>query len=323
MARPLRLEYPSAVWHVTSRGNERRDIFRDDRDRERFLGIVGDVVGAMKWRLHAFVLMSNHFHLLIETPEPNLSRGMRQINGVYTQWFNWRRKRVGHLMQGRFKSVLVEKESHLLELCRYVVLNPVRAGLVQTAGQWRWSNYRATAALGKGPHWLEIDWTLDQFGGIKSGPTRYRKFVAAAKGSRYAPWEQLTAQVFLGGERFRKQVQKMISASSRSSEIPRAQRSPLRPALQQILSATAREFGITDGEWTRKRQTPARLALAWLARNEAGLRLADFAPALGIRPWAASHLAVAAQARATADRAFRKHLSQIQANLLKITLSQT
>jgi putative transposase len=323
MARPLRLEHSGAVWHVTSRGNERRDIFRDDRDRERFLGILADVVGAMKWRLHAFVLMGNHFHLLIETPEPNLSRGMRQINGVYTQWFNWRRRRPGHLMQGRFKSVLVEKQSHLLELARYIVLNPVRAGFVPTAGKWRWSNYRATAGLGKPPDWLEVDWTLGQFGSKGNARARYRKFVAEAKGSQYAPWEQLAGQIFLGGEGFRKQVQQMINASPRSSEIPRAQRSPLRPTLQHILAVTAREFGITDSDWTRKRQTPARLALASLARTEAGLRLSDFAPALGVKPWAASHLATAAQARYTADRAFRRHLHQIQTSLQKITFSQT
>ncbi len=323
MARPLRLEHSGAVWHVTSRGNERRDIFRDDRDRERFLEILGDVVRSMKWRLHAFVLMGNHFHLLIETPEPNLSRGMRQINGVYTQWFNWRRRRVGHLMQGRFKSVLVEKQSHLLELARYVVLNPVRAGYVRTAGQWRWSNYRATAGLGTAPDWLDTHWTLGQFESQGKARARYRKFVAEAKRSRYAPWERVAAQVYLGGEGFRKQVQKMISTRPRSSEIPRAQRFLLRPTLQEILKETAREFRIAEGEWMRKRRTPARLALASLARTEAGLRLSEFAPTLGVKPWAASHLAIAAQARATADRTFRKHLHQIQATLQKITLSQT
>lgn len=136
MARPLRLDHAGAVWHVTSRGNERRESLRDERDRERFLELVGDIAGNLRWRVHAFVLMGNHFHLLLETPEPNLSRGMRQLNGIYSQWFNRRHRRVGHLMQDRFKAILVEKQSHLLELARYVVLNPVRAGLVQSAGQW-------------------------------------------------------------------------------------------------------------------------------------------------------------------------------------------
>jgi len=324
MTRPLRLDHSAAIWHVTSRGNERRDIFRDERDRERFLEVLGKVIGLTKWRLHAFVLMGNHYHLLIETPEPNLSGGMQQLNGAYAQWFNRRHKRVGHLMQGRFKAVLVEKESHLLELARYVVLNPVRAGFVRTAGAWRWSNYRATVGLGTAPKWLQVDWTLAQFGSRKRvAQTNYRAFVADGKNARYAPWDQVAAQMFLGGEGFRKRAQRMIRSKPPSSEIPRAQQLPLRPSLQNILAATAREFGATSIDWTRKRRIPARLALAWLARMEAGLRLSDFAPTLGVKPWAASHLVSVATRRADADRAFRKRLNRTRAQLEEITSSQT
>ena len=272
--------------------------------------------------LHGFVLMGNHFHLLVETPEPNLSRGMRHLNGVYTQWFNWRHKRSGHLMQGRFKAILVEKQSHLLELARYIVLNPVRAGLVQTAGQWRWSNYRATAGLGKVPSWLEVDWTLGQFGSKKMARPSYRKFVAEGKRSRYAPWEQLRSQIFLGGEDFCRQIQQLIGGGSRSREIPRAQRSPVRPTLEMIQRAIAAEFRIGADQLTRKRRIPARLALAWLARNEAAFRLSDFAPTLGVKPWAASHLAAVAQQRAETDAAFRTKLYRVQEALLNITTSQ-
>ena len=149
MSRPLRLEYPGAIWHVTSRGNERKAIFADDDDREKFLEILGQAVVWADWRLHAYVLMGNHYHLLVETPEPTLSRGMRQLNGVYTQHYNRRHKRSGHLFQGRFKGILTEKESHLSELIRYVVLNPVRAKLCANAKDWRWSSYRATAGMTK------------------------------------------------------------------------------------------------------------------------------------------------------------------------------
>ena len=126
MARPLRIEYPGAVYHVTSRGNARKKIFLDDIDRDEFLATLGWVVERFGWGCHAYCLMDNHFHLLIETPKPNLSLGMRQLNGVYTQRFNRRHKRVGHLFQGRFKAILVERDSYLLELARYIVLNPVR-----------------------------------------------------------------------------------------------------------------------------------------------------------------------------------------------------
>jgi len=128
MARPLRIEFPGAVYHVTSRGNERKAIFRDDQDHKIFLDTLADVTLRYNWLCHAYCLMDNHYHLLIDTPDGNLSIGMRQLNGIYTQRFNKRYSRVGHLFQGRFKAVLVQKDSHLLEACRYVVLNPVRAG---------------------------------------------------------------------------------------------------------------------------------------------------------------------------------------------------
>jgi len=133
MSRQLRIEYPGAIWHVTSRGNERRDIFRDDDDRHRFLRLLGKVVVIRRWNLHAWVLMANHYHLLIETPEIGLSRGVKWLNQRYAQAFNERHGRVGHLFQGRFKSVLVQREGHLLELLRYIVLNPVRCGIVRFA----------------------------------------------------------------------------------------------------------------------------------------------------------------------------------------------
>ena len=190
MARPVRLEYPGALWHVTVRGNERRHVFRAESDRLFFLDLLGRTVGLFRWRLHAYVLMGNHYHLLVETPEPTLSRGMRELNGVYTQAFNRRHRRSGHLFQGRFKSILVEKQPHLLELARYVVLNPVRARLVRSAGAWRWSSYRATAGLAPAPRWLEVEGTLDLFGGNRSlARASYRKFVGEGRGTEYDPWE--------------------------------------------------------------------------------------------------------------------------------------
>ena len=145
MARPLRLEYSGALHHVTSRGNGQAAIYLGDEDRRDFLRLLGGVVEQARWRCHAYCLMDNHYHLLIETPEANLSKGMRQLNGPYTQRFNRRQGRVGHVFQGRFKSILVERDAHLLEVARYVVLNPVRAGMVRSVKDWPWSSYRATA----------------------------------------------------------------------------------------------------------------------------------------------------------------------------------
>lgn len=143
MARPLRIEYPGALYHLTSRGNARASIYADDRDRRRFLDVLGEVVESYRWCCHAYCLMPNHYHLVVDTPLANLSRGMRQLNGLYTQRYNRRHSRVGHVFQGRFKGILVERESHMLELARYVVLNPVRAGIVGAPEDYAWSSLRA------------------------------------------------------------------------------------------------------------------------------------------------------------------------------------
>ena len=183
MARPLRLEHPGALWHVTARGNERGEVFRDDADRREFLAVLGRTASVYGWRLHAYVLMGNHYHLLVETPEPTLSRGMRDLNGVTTQRFNRRHGRTGHLFEGRFKAILVEREAHLLELVRYVVLNPVRAGLAKSPAAWAWSSYKATAGLAEAPEWLETSWTLEQFGRRPAeARRRYVAFVADGRG---------------------------------------------------------------------------------------------------------------------------------------------
>jgi len=145
MARPLRLEFRGALYHVTSRGEGREDIYVDDADREEWLDVPGEVCGRFNWMVHAYCLMTNHYHVLLETPDGNLSRGMRQLNGVYTQRFNRAHARVGHVFQGRYKAVIVQKDAYLMELARYIVLNPVRARMVRSAREWRWSSYRATA----------------------------------------------------------------------------------------------------------------------------------------------------------------------------------
>jgi putative transposase len=147
MARPLRIEYEGAVYHVTSRGNARNEIFLNETDRADLLSILDTVIHRFHWICHAHCLMNNHYHLLIETAERNLFQGIRHLNGVFTQHFDRRHGRVGHPLQGRFQAILVEKESYLLEHCRYVVLNPVRAQLVSRPEEWRWSSYSATAGL--------------------------------------------------------------------------------------------------------------------------------------------------------------------------------
>jgi len=232
MARPLRIEFPGAVYHITSRGNARQEIYLDDADRRAFLEVLAQVVERFHWICHAYCLMGNHYHLLVETPEPTLSRGMRQLNGVYTQRFNQRHGRVGHLFGGRFKAILVEREAYLLELCRYVVLNPVRAGLVRAAKDWPWSSYRATAGLAEAPPLLTVDWILAQFSERRSkAQRRYRRFVAEGKG--ISPWEELKGQIYLGSEEF---IARLPKPTEMVEEIPRIQREGVRPLLERIFA---------------------------------------------------------------------------------------
>lgn len=143
MACSVQIEYEGAVYHITSRGNAFQDIFLDDEGRLGFLKVLEDVVAQYNWICHAYCLMPNHYHLLIETPAANIFRGMRQLNGLCMQAFNRRRNRVGHVRQGRYNAILVEKESRLLKLARYIVLNSVRAKLAHHPSAWRWSSYRA------------------------------------------------------------------------------------------------------------------------------------------------------------------------------------
>ncbi|MBI5753042.1 MAG: transposase [Hydrogenophilales bacterium] len=236
MARPLRIEFPGAIYHVTSRGNARRKIFLDDSDRETFLSTLAWVVERFGWICHAYCLMDNHFHLMIETPEPNLSRGMRQLNGVYTQGFNRRHRKVGHLFQGRFKAILVERDSYLLELARYVVLNPVRAKLVKAPEDYLWSSYRPTLGLDSVPNGLTIDWLLGQFAKTKpAARQRYAAFVQAGIGRR-SPWADLKGQVLLGGETFVEKMAPHLKASEAVAEIPKRQRRVHQPSLKKLFA---------------------------------------------------------------------------------------
>ena len=235
MARPLRLEYEGAVYHVTSRGNAGTAIFLNDADRARFLEVLGTVVDRFGWICHAYCLMTNHYHLLIETPQPNLSRGMQHLNGVYTQWFNRQHSRAGHLVQGRFKSIVVEKESHLLELARYVVLNPVRAKMVRSARHWRWSSYRATAGQVDPPGFLTTDWLLSQFARSRGKAIRaYRDFVRQGKGVEV--WENVTAGVLMGSDAFVHSLKPLLGDVEGNREIRREERLAMRPTLKELFS---------------------------------------------------------------------------------------
>jgi REP element-mobilizing transposase RayT len=283
------LEFPGAVYHITARGNAREAIVADDVDRARFVEALKREVAQQRWKCHAWCLMDNHYHLLIETPDANLVAGMRRLNQIYTQRFNRRHGRVGHVLQGRYKSILVDKQHHLLELCRYVVLNPVRAGMVRSARAWRWSSYRATAGFAEAPDWLTVDWVLSQFARRRAAAVdAYRRFVQeGVKAS--APWEQLHGQIWLGDEQFRERMARLLK-DDKLEGVSRAQRQPARPDQASVLRAVSDAFAVSPRQLLDRSHQKAFQTAVYLLRRVVNLSLKETADLAGVSPSRVSHI---------------------------------
>ncbi len=243
MARPLRIEFPGALYHVTSRGNARGNIYRSNNDRHCWLEVLADVVQQYNWACYSYCLMSNHYHILVETIDGNLARGMRQLNGVYTQRYNRAHRKVGHLFQGRYKAILVQEDAYLLELCRYIVLNPVRAKMVVSPAAWIWSSYGATVAQVAPPKWLYTGKVLSLFGNKQEDTIRrYQEFVAAGVGLS-SVWATLKHQIYLGDEGFVRDMQCMMAQDVDLQEIPKLQRRGIPKPLESY-----RQPGLSNRE---------------------------------------------------------------------------
>jgi len=313
MARPLRISYPGAVYHVTARGNERKAIVRDDQDRQRFVQTLATMVDQYQVLCHAWVLMSNHYHLLLETPRANLSRAIRHLNGIYTQAFNRRHHRVGHLFQGRFKAILVEKDTYLLALCRYVVLNPVGAQLVTHPRRWAWSSYRATAGEAPAPPWLTVAWLLGQFAPRRAAAhAAYRRFVEAGIRQPDQPWAQVRGQIYLGSEKFLTGVHRQIRRHA-DPEIPRGHKAPARPRLDDLLDQVARAYTTTVRALVSptRRPSEARQVALFAARRMAGLELKAIAVRFGLSYTGVSRRVGELARRLAEDPALRARIEKL------------
>ena len=232
MSRPVRIEFPGAHYHLTSKGIQNRLVFSDTEDRSVFLSVLNTVVTRFGWLLHSYVVMDSHYHLVVECPEANLSKGMRQLNGVYTQHFNRRHDEEGPLFQGRFKSILFEAESYLLSLCRHVVLNPVRVGVSSSAQTYRWSSHRAMCGSIKTPPYLHTESILGSFGKrIKESQRKYRIYIKSGI-DEPSPLTHRSSQVLLGSARFVNEMQPILDGEKLAKRGPRrARRRRSLPAL--------------------------------------------------------------------------------------------
>jgi len=262
MSRPLRIEFPGAVYHVTARGDRREPIYEDDGDRTQFLSILGEALDRFNAQCLAYCLMGNHYHLVLFTREGHLSRLMRQLNGVYTQTYNRRHTKVGHLFQGRFKTILVDRESYLLSLCRYVERNPVASHLVAQAQDWLWSSCRAHLLIEEGPHWLDSDglWafvlgqTLNSVADRRVAAGLYAELLGQPLDEPL--WASgLRQRIYLGGKEFAKRMQAQAAAPQlRAVAVPREQRTTCKtmsdwlaegPTREEALCRAYRQGGMT------------------------------------------------------------------------------
>jgi putative transposase len=295
MARPLRLEFPGALYHVTARGNAQQPIFLDDTDRQHFLRLLGREIQQQHWRCYVYCLMNNHYHLVLETPEPNLSGGLKRLHGTYSQWFNRRHQRVGHVLQGRFKGLLVEKEPYLQELCRYVVLNPVRAHLVVDAGAWAWSSYRATVGTQDVPEWLDVAAVHDLFDHDHGRARRaYRQFVSAGV-HQPSPWGHVTGQIFLGDPAFLQRMERLVQGKPLAN-VPTAQTKPTRLSPEAVLQHVAATYRVQVNDVLTRSHREGYQTAVYLLRRAANEPLRRVAGRFHISPSRVSKIQKAVEA---------------------------
>ena len=275
MARPLRIEFPGAFYHVINRGNTGMKIFRSQRDREKFLEYVGEAVKRYAIKVHTFCLMTTHYHFLIETPHANLSPAIKWINVGYAMYFNRKRRRCGHLFQGRFKAVLVDADEYLKQLSRYIHLNPLRAKMVEHCRDYPWSSYQALSGYVASPEWLQTDRLLSLFGENRgTAKKRYRDFVESVENLKLDnPSDDVVGGVVLGRDDFVSWVKKtFLSRDSNRKEIPQLKILKPRPTPDELIQAVCDEFGCAMESILQKgkKRNLARDAAIYLCRELTG-----------------------------------------------------
>lgn len=308
MARPLRIEYPGAFYHVTSRGNERGTIFQSNRDREKYLSyleLAHERYGAV---IHVYCLMGNHYHLLLETPRGNLSKILHYLNGAYTTYFNIKRSRSGHLFQGRYKGILVDKDEYCKELSRYVHLNPVRAGMVKAPLEYPWSSYRYFVGRDKKPKWLTTEFVLGDFGGEGGkGFKKYREYVERGVDKELDnPLKKVIASTFLGGKEFieRIKLEYLEGKEIDRRDLPVLKKILMGPSLESIERAVIKRVG--EGHPLFKK------ICIYLSYAYSGLNLREIGEYFGMQRSAISQLGRRFGEAVKGNQELRKVLSNIE-----------
>ena len=316
MARPLRIEFPGAFYHVINRGQSRRDIFLEDKGRQSFLDLLGELVRLWKVEIYAYCLMSNHYHLLLSTPATGLARAMRHLDGVYTQKFNRVHHRDGPLFRGRYKAILIDAEEHFLSVVRYIHHNPVAAGLVTDMDRYPWSSHWGLIKKKQCPAWLETDAVLFRFRGLQE----YHRFMHDTIEKEIEEFYRGPYQKpILGSKVFIEQVLEKLGNKARvQAEIPES-REIFAPEIGAIVAATAREYGQTVAE-IRKRGAgnDARTMAVYLSRELGGHRQAEIGKAVGLEKTSSvSSAYLRMKAMMAQDRRLARRAARIKDALLK------
>ena len=287
MARPPRIEFAGAVYHVTCRGNAKQDIVRDDMDREKWVDWLRRTIETYNWRLHAWVLMTNHAHVFVETPVPNLSAGMQYLGGSYTSYFNRRHRCCGHLFQGRYKGHLIEEQGYFLEVSRYLHLNPVRAKMVSRPEEYPWSSYRGYQRASRAVPWVTYHRVLGEFGGpAAAGRRRYARFVrAGVEQPPPSPFEQALEGMLVGSDAFVGRIRGLLDEKPTDRSVPQLEHLRGRPTVAAIMEAVGEHFGVDTSRWAPGHRTDdaSRAVAAYLARRGFGHPAGKVAEALGYR----------------------------------------
>jgi REP-associated tyrosine transposase len=312
MARPLRIEYPGAFYHVTSRGNEQKDVFKSRKDREKFLDYLASATERYGAAVHAYCLMSNHYHLLLETPAGNLSEIMRHINGAYTTYFNVKRKRSGHLFQGRYKAILVEADEYLAELSRYIHLNPVRAGIVERPEHYQWSSYQSFTGQSKQPEWLRTGFILSCFAKKEEDARRkYRSFVEDMIGKEYEnPLLETFGSSILGSAEFVGEISSTHVRGKEDANIPALRQFANRPTPEEVMKEAEAVFA--DNEKL------ARQASIYLCHKYSGMKLREIGDRFNMRDTAISEASRRYIRKMETDEELRRKVEKIKGKLDKV-----
>ena len=285
MSRPLRIEFPGAWYHVMNRGAAYRNIFHNDNHRFLLMDLLSEIHRMFRVETHGYCLMDNHYHLLLHTPEGNLQRAMRHLNGVYTQRFNRSEETDGPLFRGRYKAILIEPDAYLLNVSRYIHLNPVAAGLTHLAVEYQWSSYRAYIGLESLPEWLQTTFVLDMVGNNNQQQDGYRAFVEAGIDEEtHTFYGKKKCPPVLGSDNFREHLHAKLPADP---EIPEVQGLKSAPSLSTIMHAVSIVFAIPEErilQMTRGRgkKNVARSAAIYCCRKMAGLPLNEIAEHFGL-----------------------------------------